>query len=125
MLEEVRRQASEAFVTVSYEAEVKGPEGNFSDKGVIEAQDDLWHLRGGAVEIYTDAQGTWIVDNSSKDVYIEPKWSYDDLITFYESLLSSGSDLRVRSISSSQSEKKPVAVFTPAFAPEWVITDLR
>lgn len=125
MLDDVRMQASKAFVTVVYEAELNGPEGSFSDKGVIEAQDDLWHLKGSAVEIYTDREGTWIVDASAKEVYIEPKWTYDDLLNFYESLLSSDSDLNVKVISSSQTEKKPLTVFTPAFSPEWVVTDLR
>ncbi len=125
MLDDVRRQAAEALVTVTYTAEVEGPEGVFRDEGMIEAQDGLWHLSGSMVEIFTDAEGTWIVDASAKEVYIEPKWTYDDLLTFYESFVSAGSSLKFDVVSSTCSPKKSESLFTPRFTPEWVVTDLR
>ena len=125
LLEQVQAQAEDSFVTVEYIAEFKGPEGDFKDQGVIEAQDGMWHLKGSAVEIYTDASGTWIVDRSAAEAYAEPAWTYADLKSFYESLLSAGSSLEVQLVSSEQSDKKPEAYFTPTFGPEWVVTYLR
>lgn len=125
LLDSVRSRASESFVTVSYEMELEGPSGRFSDVGTIEAQDGLWHLKGGTMEIYTDSQGTWIADTSAKEAYIEPLWTYDDLKAFYDSVVSSGSVLNVWITSSDFSEKKHNSYFTPVFPSDWIITDLR
>lgn len=125
LLEKVNRMAEDAFVTVAYTAELSGAEGNVEDRGMIEAQDGLWHLKGSHVEIYTDGEGTWIVDDSTKEVYVEPVWTFDDLRTFYDTILSSGSKLSVEILNESIEGKKPVSVFTPAFSSEWVVTDLR
>ena len=125
LLAQVQAQAEDSFVMVEYIAEFQGPDGEFKDRGVIEAQDGMWHLKGSAVEIYTDASGTWIVDRSAAEAYAEPAWTYSDLKSFYESLLAAGSSLEVQLVSSEQSDKKPADYFTPAFGPEWVVTDLR
>ena len=125
MLDKVQADALESFVTLEYSAEISGSEGDVADKGVIEAQDKMWHLKGSLLEIYTDASGTWILDNSSKEAYVEPAWTYNDLLTFYESVAAAGSSLTAKVLKTTLSEKKPASVFTPTLSSDWVITDLR
>ena len=125
MLEKVQAEAAEAFVSLEYSAEVDGTDGAVKDHGVIEAQDKMWHLKGTMLEIYTDADATWILEGSSKEAYVEPAWSYDDLLTFYQSLISAGSTLDVKVLGIKVSEKQPLSVFTPKLSSDWVITDLR
>lgn len=125
MLDKVQADALESFVTLEYSAEISGSEGAVKDKGVIEAQDNMWHLKGTLLEIYTDASGTWILDSSSKEAYVEPAWSYDDLLTFYESVAAAGSSLTAKVHKTTLSEKKPTSFFTPTLSSDWVITDLR
>ena len=125
MLDKVQADAAESFVTLEYSAEISGSDGDVKDKGVIEGQDNMWHLKGTLLEIYTDASGTWILDSSSKEAYVEPAWSYDDLLTFYESVAAAGSSLTAKVHKTTLSEKKPASVFTPTLSSDWVITDLR
>ena len=125
MLDKVQADAADAFVTLEYSAEINGSGGKVSDKGVIEAQDKMWHIKGTMLEIYTDAEGTWILDSSAKEAYVEPAWSYDDLLTFYESVAAAGSSLTAKVHKTTLSAKKPASVFTPSLSSDWVITDLR
>lgn len=125
MLDKVQADAADAFVTLEYYAEISGSEGAVKDKGVIEAQGNMWHLNGTMLEIYTDADGTWILDSSAKEAYVEPAWSYVDLLTFYESVAAAGSTLTAKVLKTTLSEKKPASVFTPSFSSDWVVTDLR
>jgi len=125
MLDKVRTDALDSFVTLEYSAVISGSEGDVADEGVIEAQDNMWHLKGSLLEICTDASGTWILDSSSKEAYVEPAWSYEDLLTFYESVASSGSSLTAKVLKTTLSEKKPASTFTPTLSSEWVVTDLR
>ena len=125
MLDKVQADALESFVTLEYSAEISGSEGDVADKGVIEAQDKMWHLKGSMLEIYTDASGTWILDSSSKEAYVEPAWTYDDLLTFYESVAAAGSELTVKVLKTALSEKRPASFFTPALSSDWILTDLR
>lgn len=125
MLAQVHAEAKGAFVELEYAAEISGSDGDVKDRGVIEAQDDMWHLKGNLLEIYTDSSGTWILDSSAKEAYVEPAWSYEDLLTFYESVASSGSSLTAKVLKTTLSEKKPASTFTPTLSSEWVVTDLR
>ena len=125
MLGQVQGDAKESFVTLEYAAEVSGADGQVKDKGIIEAQDDMWHLKGSLLEIYTDASGTWILDSSAKEAYVEPAWTYDDLLTFYESVAAAGSELTVKVLKTALSEKRPASFFTPALSSDWILTDLR
>ena len=125
MLTKVQEDASNAFVSLEYSAEIAGADGTVKDKGTIEAQDKMWHLKGTLLEIYTDADGTWILDDDAKEAYIEPAWSYDDLRTFYAYVVSAGSMLKVKSLNTVLSEKRPAEFFTPILDDGWVITDLR
>ena len=125
MLKMVQEDASGAFVTLEYIVEIEGEDDVFKDKGVIEAQDNMWHLKGTLLEMYTDADGTWVLDNEAKEAYVEPAWSYDDLRTFYTSVVSAGSTLKVRSLDTVLSDKKPTDCFTPVLSEDWLVTDLR
>ena len=125
MLGQVHAEAKGAFVALEYAAEISGSDGEVKDSGIIEAQDDMWHLKGSLLEIYTDASGTWILDSSAKEAYVEPAWSYDDLLTFYESGTAAGSKLTAKVLKSTLSEKKPASVFTPSLSSDWILTDLR
>ena len=125
MLDKVQSEASSAFVTVEYSAEIIGPEGAVKDEGVIEAQDRMWHMKGTLLEIFTDDSGTWILDNAAREAYVEPAWSYNDLLTFYESVGASGSTLTAKILNTTMAEKQPVSFFTPSLPSDWVVTDLR
>ena len=125
MLGQVHSEAKGAFVALEYAAEISGSDGEVKDSGIIEAQDDMWHLKGSLLEIYTDASGTWILDSSAKEAYVEPAWTYDDLLTFYESVAAAGSELTVKVLKTALSEKRPASHFTPSLSSEWLITDLR
>ena len=58
---------------------------------------------------------------------VEPKWTYDDLLAFYKTIVSaaSGNGVSVKIVSKTESEKRPVAYFTPDLDDEWIVTDLR
>ena len=56
---------------------------------------------------------------------VEPKWTYDDLESFYRTLLKSDADIDVKAGSKALSEKKPASWFVPEPGQDWVVTDLR
>ena len=126
LIEEVRSAAKDACITLTYSLNAKVDDVSIEDKGTVVAQDDLWYLKGKTIEIYTCPDGTWILHPESKEAMIEPKWTYDDLESFYGSLVSSsGNDVDVTILSRSRSEKKPVSFFIPETGQDWVVTDLR
>lgn len=126
LIEEIRSAAKDACVTLTYSMSAKVDDVRIEDKGTVTAQDDLWHLKGQTIEIYTCPDGTWILHPESKEAMIEPKWTYDDLESFYRSLVSSsGNDVDVTVLSKSFSEKKPASSFVPETGQDWVVTDLR
>ena len=125
LVAEIRSAAEDACVTVDYALTATVDGNRIEDRGTVVAQDDLWCLKGRMLEIYTCADGTWIMHVSSKEAMIEPKWTYDDLEAFYRTLLSSDADIDVKADSKSLSEKKPVSWFVPEPGQDWVVTDLR
>lgn len=126
LIEEVRSAAKDACITLTYSMNAKVDDVSIEDEGTVVAQDDLWCLKGKTIEIYTCPDGTWILHPESKEAMIEPKWTYDDLGSFYSSLISSsGNDVDVTILSRSRSEKKPVSFFIPETGQDWVVTDLR
>ena len=124
MLADVAEKAKTGCVTLKYTFSTSG-DVEIEDEGVVEAQDELWHLKGDGLEIFTDPSATWIIDNASMEDIVEPAWSYVDLERFYESVMEKGAVVDIDIVSESVSDKKPVSCFTPSFGPEWVITDLR
>lgn len=126
LMEEVRSAAKDACVTMTYSMSAKVDDVCIEDKGTVVAQDDLWCLKGKTIEIYTCSEGTWILHPESKEAMVEPKWTYDDLESFYRTLMaSSGNDVDVVILSKSRSEKRPVSFFVPETGHDWVVTDLR
>jgi len=126
LIEEVRSAAKDACITLTYSLNAKVDDVSIEDKGTVVAQDDLWYLKGKTIEIYTCPDGTWILHPESKEAMIEPKWTYDDLESFYTRLVSSsGNDVDVTILSRSRSEKKPVSFYIPETGQDWVVTDLR
>lgn len=124
MLSGIAEKAGNKCVTIVYSISVTG-DVIVEDEGLVEAQDDLWHLKGDELEIFTDSSATWVIDNGAMEVIVEPAWSYADLEKFYKSLMEKGTVMDIDILSESLSDKKPVSYFTPSFGPEWVITDLR
>lgn len=124
MLAGVAEKAKTGCVTLKYAFSTSG-DVEIEDDGFVEAQDELWHLKGDGLEIFTDSSATWFIDNASMEVIVEPAWSYADLERFYESVMAKGAVMDIDIVSESVSDKKPVSYFTPSFGPEWVITDLR
>ena len=125
LVKEIRTAAADACVKVSYTFKAEVDDVSVSDIGYVEAQDDMWHLKGDAYEIFTDGKATWILDPSSKEAVVEPSWTYDDLENFYLSMEASGSvfDISIESID--EGPKKSLSYFTPVLDSEWVVTDLR
>lgn len=127
LVAEIRTAAADACVTVSYVLDAKVDDVKIADEGTVVAQDDLWCLKGEAVQVYTAPDGTWILHLESKEAMVEPKWTYDDLQAFYKTIVSaaSGNGVSVKIVSKTESEKRPVAYFTPDLDDEWIVTDLR
>lgn len=124
MLADVAGKAKTGCVTLKYSFSTSG-DVEIHDEGTVEAQDDLWHLKGDEFEIFTDSSATWIIDNGAREVIVEPAWSYADLEKFYESVVEKGSVMDIDILSESVSDKKPVSYFTPSFGQGWMVTDLR
>ena len=125
MVEDLRKSAADAFVTIGYSFTGQAGEMEIEDEGVVEAQDDMWHLKGRNIEIYTSEGATWILDPDSREALVEPAWTYEDLVRFYSSVSESGKGPEIKIISRALSEKKPMAYFTPVLDDGWVVTDLR
>ncbi len=125
ILEQIRKHAAESCVTVTYSIDASSDEGVLADRGVVTAQDDMWHLKGKALEMYTDGTSTWVLDMKSKEAVVEPAWTYDDLERFYDSALAAGADVDIKMLSVSVSEKKDPESFRPSFSSDWILTDLR
>lgn len=126
LVREIRAAAEDACVTVTYALKAKVDDATIEDSGTVVAQDDLWFLKGQTIAIYTFADGTWILHPESKEAVVEPKWTFDDLVSFYETIRSSaGNDMDVVVLSEDVSEKKPVMYFSPEVGQDWVVTDLR
>ena len=126
VVEEIVKHASESCVTVTYTFKASIDGVKLEDSGYVEAQDGLWHMKGESLEIYTDAEATWIISHDSMEAIAEPAWSYDDLAQFYDSAKAVGKDMTIQVVSKKTGEKKPVSSFSPpAFGPDWVVSDLR
>lgn len=127
LVAEIRAAAADACVTVSYVLDAKVDEVKIADEGIVVAQDDLWCLKGESIQVYTALDGTWILHLEAKEAMVEPKWTYDDLLAFYKTIVSasSGNGVSVKIVSKTESEKRPVASFTPDLNDEWIVTDLR
>lgn len=126
LVSEIRAAAEDSCVTVRYSMTATVDDAVIEDSGTVVAQDDLWHLKGETIEIYTSGDGTWILHMQAKEAIVEPQWTYDDLEAFYRTLLSSsGNVVNVRIYSKELSEKKPASSFVPVTGTDWVVTDLR
>ena len=125
LVEMVRSHAEDSSVKVSYKMEMRADGSLTKDSGMLLAQDEMWHLKGGFIEIYTDGKATWVMDPDSKEVVVEPAWDYTDLITFYNSLIKTGAVLDIQIVSLQTADKRPKAEFAPSFGSDWVVTDLR
>lgn len=115
----------DSCMRVEYAITALQGEDKISDTGYVEIQDGLWMLKGQGLEMYMDAKGTWIADPASKEVLIEPAWTYADLENFYKTFLSRGGRMELKVISRNCFPKKPLSCFTPSFGSAWIITDLR
>ena len=125
-MQQIRDAAKESCVTVTYSFRTTIDGAVIEDSGYVEAQDDSWHLKGESIEMYTNDEGTWILSPDSKEAMVEPAWSYDDLVQFYNSVKTVGADMKIDVKSDVRSEKKSAASFSPpAFSSDWVVTDLR
>lgn len=126
LITEIITAASDACITLTYSLDSKVDDAKVSDSGTVTVQDDLWFLKGAILEIYTCQEGTWILYPESREAMVEPRWTYDDLKTFYGTLISSsGNEMELKVTSKVISEKKPVSYFVPETGSDWVVTDLR
>lgn len=125
MLEGVAQKSGSACVTLTYRFSTSVDKAVIADEGYVEVQEGMWHLKGLAIEIYTDSTATWVIDPDAKEVIVEPAWTFDDLENCYSSALKSDDDMTLEILSESQTDMKPASCFTPSFGSEWVVTDLR
>lgn len=121
----VKKHSAQNRVLVRYVFSAQIDDVTIEDEGYVEAQDDMWHLKGKAYEVYTDKDATWVLDLSAKEAIVEPAWTYDDLEKFYDSLLSSGSVLDIEVQPAELTDKQPSESYTPVLGDEWIVTDLR
>jgi hypothetical protein len=124
-LMETISQTDADCVVVEYTFSANVGEDSVKDKGVAEAQDGMWCLKGMTLEIYTDGKATWVLYPEVKEAIVEPMWTLDDLKVFYESAQSSGNDVDIQVVSVTKTEKRQVSYFTPSLGDDWVVTDLR
>lgn len=124
-LMETISQSDTDCVVVEYSFSASVGDDSVKDKGVAEAQDGMWCLKGMTLEIYTDGKATWILYPEVKEAIVEPLWSLDDLKSFYESAQSAGNEVDIQVLSVVKTEKRPVSYFTPSLGDDWVLTDLR
>ena len=126
LVSDVRKAAQDACVVIEYALSAKVDDADISDWGTVVAQDDLWYLKGQAIEIYTSADGTWIMHMEAKEAIVEPKWTYADMESFYRSILSNaGNDVKVEVKSKVLTEKNQPDYFVPKIESDWIVTDLR
>ena len=118
-------QSDTDCVVVEYSFSASVGDDSVKDKGVAEAQDGMWCLKGMTLEIYTDGKATWILYPEVKEAIVEPLWSLDDLKSFYESAQSAGNEVEIQVLSVVKTEKRPLSYFTPSLGDDWVLTDLR
>lgn len=125
LMESISQNSSEGRVVIEYSFSARIGDDKIEDKGVAEAQGDLWCLKGMTLEIYTDGKATWLLYPEVKEAVVEPAWSLEDLKSFYESAQTTGNMLDIKIVSATVSDMKPVESYTPALDGTWVITDLR
>lgn len=125
LMEIISQNSSQGCVVVEYNFSARIGDDKIEDKGVAEAQGDLWCLKGMTLEIYTDDKATWLLYPEVKEAVVEPAWSLDDLKSFYESAQTAGNMLDIKVVSVSVSDMKPLESFTPVLDKAWVVTDLR
>lgn len=125
LMETISQNSSEGRVVVEYSFSARIGDDKIEDKGVAEAQGDLWCLKGMTLEIYTDGKATWLLYPEVKEAVVEPAWSLEDLKSFYESAQTTGNMLDIKIVSATVSDMKPVESYIPALDGTWVITDLR
>ena len=89
LVQEIRAAAVDSCVTLTYSIAADVDDVRIEDSGVVIAQDNLWCLKGETIEIYTSEDGTWVLYPESKEAIVEPKWTYDDLESFYRTIISS------------------------------------
>ena len=118
-------QSDTDCVVVEYTFSASVGDDSVKDKGIAEAQDGMWCLKGMTLEIYTDGKATWILYPEVKEAIVEPLWSLDDLKSFYESAQSAGNEVEIQVLSVVKTEKRPLSYFTPSLGDDWVLTDLR
>ena len=118
-------QSDTDCVVVEYTFSASVGDNSVKDKGIAEAQDGMWCLKGMTLEIYTDGKATWILYPEVKEAIVEPLWSLDDLKSFYESAQSAGNEVEIQVLSVVKTEKRPLSYFTPSLGDDWVLTDLR
>ena len=61
LMETISQNSSEGRVVVEYSFSARIGDDKIEDKGVAEAQGDLWCLKGMTLEIYTDGKATWLL----------------------------------------------------------------
>lgn len=125
ILSKVMQRADTSCVIIDYKFVTSAGDTMISDEGFVEAQGNMWHLKGKTLELFTDSTSTWIIDEESKEAIVEPCWSYDDLDAFYSSAIKNGTDMKISIVSERVVRMKPVSYFTPSFDKTWIVTDLR
>lgn len=127
LIQNIMLDARGACVTVTYALSAEVDNVKIEDEGSVVAQDELWLLKGRSVDVYTNAEGTWVLSPEDMEAVVEPKWTYGDLEAFYKAMLSaaSGNNVSVKILSRTVSDKKPESYFKPVTGDDWVVTDLR
>lgn len=125
LIAELRKAAADAHVVVEYSFSAFDGGVIVEDSGVVEAQDGMWVLKGRRIEIHTADGVTWILDKDSKEAVVEPAWTYDDLVNFHNSAISSGHAPEIKVHKMTSLPLKETSYFIPALGSDWVVTDLR
>ena len=149
ILDTFRQKCTQECVVVDYQfsAEVSGI--NTRGNGSVEVQGNAYHMVGNGVEIYCDGMTTWMIDESSKEVFVEAAdtqtagylanpvillMNLEDNVASYKVdgdkiilELSEGMVLEIEIKSMTGVPNKKSEAFRPPtkFDSSWIITDLR
>jgi outer membrane lipoprotein-sorting protein len=120
---------SENLVTLSVDYSVKGSGPEVKGKAELLLQGKAYHIVGGGYDIYCDGESVWIVDQTSKEVIIEPLTEGTEGYMTNPALLLSRLDefFDVKSIAGRKYTLKPktkgeIATAEVTFSPEGTLT---
>lgn len=115
-------------------------EMRISGEAELLAQDGCYVMETGEISVYCDGTSVWTIDNSVKEVVIEPgpggydltkvrdvKLGQNGMIDSFSFVHEDGTVMKAKVVTMTSSEKKSFTSFRPqmTFGSDWIVTDMR